>query len=344
MKKGLSYNAKAVPSSAYNAKAVPSSAYAKHTIGEHIVPFNLTFSKDETVEKTLLFIQKKIGSWPNTESIFVLDSDNKLLGFAELKKLLSAKPKETLGNVMDNDFDFLTDRPHQNTAIKLAIKERVESIPVTDQNGHFLGIIDAGQILKIMHEEHIEKLMRFSGVVNSETFVDAYKSKVAVSVRSRLPWLLLGLTGGIVSTFIIQVFDHTLEEELALAFFIPLVVYINAAVGYQTQTIFVRSITFDKIALLKVLLYEFKVGIIVGAILSVATFVISSFWIGFSVSEIVALSMFGGILTSVLLGVLIPWLLEKAGKDPAIGSGPFTTIVQDLISVGVYFSIASLLL
>lgn len=318
--------------------------YPKHTIGEHIVPFQLTFNKEDSVEEALSLIQKRIGSWPNTESVFVVDKDNKLVGAIEFKELLTAKPKQMLEGIMKSSFESLTDRSHQGTAIKLAVKEGVESIPITDQNGHFLGIIDAGQIFKIMHEEHIEKLMHFSGILNNEAFVNAYKLKITSSVRARIPWLILGLAGGFLSTFIIKGFDHTLQEELSLAFFIPLIVYINAAVGYQTQTIFVRFSSLEKVSLKKVLLYELKVTFLISLILSFGVFIFGSLWIGMRVAEIVAVSMFIGVMFSTIIGVLIPWFLENMEKDPAIGSGPFTTIIQDLLSVTIYFSIASALL
>ena len=321
-----------------------SSAYPKHTIGEHIVPFQLTFLKDETIEKVLSTIQKRRFSWPNTESVFVIDKDNKLVGAIEFKELLTAKPDQQLEDMMNRSFKSLTDHSHQNTAIKLAVKEGIELIPVTDQNGHFLGIIDADQIFKIMHEEHIEKLMHFTGILKTEAFVDAYKSKISTSVRARIPWLILGLIGGIASTFIIKGFDHTLREEIALAFFIPLIVYINAAVGYQTQTIFVRYSSLEKVSLKKILLYELRVAFLISLILSFGVFIFATLWIGMRVAEIVSLSMLIGVITSAIIGISIPWLLNKLGKDPAIGSGPLTTIIQDLLSVAIYFSIASTLL
>ena len=319
-------------------------SYPSHSIGKHVVPFQLVFHKNDTVEKTVATIRKKIGSWPNTEVVFVIDKQKKLIGAVDFRKLVSAPTQNSLEQIMGKDFIVLTDHSHQSSAVKIAIKRGVESIPVTTSDGSFLGIIDAGQIFKIMHEEHIERLMHFSGILDNESFIEAYKSKIPKAVQSRLPWLALGLIGGILSTLVIKSFDHTLQEELSLAFFIPLVVYMNAAVGNQTQTIFVRYSALEKVSFRKATMYELKVAAVVGAILSLGVLIFSSFWIGVRVSRIVSLSMFSGILISVLLGTFIPWLLQKMGKDAAIASGPFSTIIQDLISVVIYFTIASFLL
>ena len=319
-------------------------SYPKHSIGEHVIPFPLTFFRDETVKEVLSEITREVGNWPNTEVIFVIDKQNKLTGSIEFKKILSANSNQILEKLMDKDFIYLTDHSHQASAIKLAVKEGIESIPIIDQERHFLGIIDAGQIFKIMHEEHVEKLMHFSGILNNESLIYAYKTKVFNVFRARIPWLVLGLIGGIFSTIIIKNFDYTLKKELSLAFFIPLVVYMNAAVGAQTQTIFVRYSALEKMSFKKAILYEIKVAILVGITVALGVFIFTSFWLGTKIAEIVALSMFSGVICSVVIGTIIPWALQKSGKDPAIGSGPFATILQDLLSVIIYFSIASALL
>ncbi|OGM59837.1 hypothetical protein A2892_00925 [Candidatus Woesebacteria bacterium RIFCSPLOWO2_01_FULL_39_10b] len=318
--------------------------YPKHVIGEHIVPFQLTFHKDDTVKKVFSVIGKKIKSWPNTESIYVVDRQNKLIGAVEFIKLLASDSNQILEKIMNKNFVSLTDHSHQESAVKLAIKKGVESIPVVDQDRHFLGIIDAEQIFKIMHEEHVERLMHFSGILNNEALVLNYKSKVWAVVKSRLPWLLLGLAGGIASTLIVDKFSQILETELTLAFFIPVIVYMNDAVGTQTQTIFVRYSALEKIVFIKSLLQETKAAILIGAVLSSTIFAFSAVWLNMKVAAIVSLSMFLGIVSSAIIGTSIPWFLQRLGKDPAIGSGPFTTILQDLLSIFIYFSIASIIL
>lgn len=319
--------------------------YPRHTVGQHVVHFPFVFHKDATVQHAIDAIEQKKGSWPNSEFLYITDSNNKLIGLVDFRKLLAAKKAQTLEYVMEKKFFSITDHTHQEKAAQLAVVNDLETIPVTDSNGHFLGIIDSEQIFKILHENHVEKLMHFSGVLDVESISNGYKTNTIQAVTARIPSLVLGLVGGFVSISIIENFSHTLNSELALAFFIPVIVYMNAAVGTQIQTIFVRFSAFEKIKIQKALWHELKVTSVIGVILSVLIYAFSIMRFNNpAIAMIVLLSMFLGILTSVFIGIFIPWALLKLGKDPAIGSGPFTTILQDLLSIFIYFSIASALI
>lgn len=315
-----------------------------HSIGHHIVPFQLTFHKNNKVSEVVDTIRKDPSTWPNSENIIVVDPDKKLIGVIEFKKILSSPPHIKLENLISENYPYVTERSHQSNVAKIALKRGAENIPVVDEESHFVGIIDASQILKILHEEHVEKLMHFSGILNNESLLEGYKAKIFHVVRSRLPWLLLGLSGGALSTFLVRSYSEALEAELALAFFIPVIVYMNAAVGTQAQIIFVRYSALEKVNLVKSLVFELKVSTLVAITLSSIIFLFTGILIDFKIAAIVGLSMFLGILSSAFIGTIVPWFLEKRGKDPAIGSGPFTTIVQDLLSITIYFAIASALL
>ncbi len=318
--------------------------YPKHSLYDHVVPFDLVFGKNETVGKTLKLIQQEKESWPNSENLYVVDDERKLIGVIDFKLLLASSPNIKLSEIMNKKFDILTSHSHQSTAIDIAVKRGVVSIPIVDKELHFLGIIDAGAIFKIMHEEHVEKLMNFSGILNHESLIEGYKTRIKDVAKSRLPWLIFGLVGGGVSTFIVQVYAKTLQTEIALAFFIPVIVYMNDAVGTQAQTVFVRNSTIEKVKLVKSLIFETKVTLLIGATLSTIMYAFAAIWLGSKLALVVSLSMFLGILSSALIGTVIPWCLEKLGKDPAIGSGPFTTIIQDLLSIVIYFGIANLII
>jgi magnesium transporter len=321
------------------------SSYPKHAVGEHIVSFPLVFHKDTTVTHALSVVEEKRGAWPNSEYLYVTELDGKLIGTIPFKKLISAKRTQTLGDIMEVHFSAVTDHTHQENAAKLAVTKDLETIPVTDVRGHFLGILDAKQIFKILHEIHVEKLMHFSGVLDSKELTGGYKTNYLTSVFTRIPSLIIGLFGGFLSIAIIEQFEVTLQKELTLAFFIPVMVYMNAAVGTQIQTIFVRFSSFEKINIVKAFFHELKVVLVIGFILSLIMFLFPYFWHeDIQIAFVVAISMFLGIISSVIIGMFVPWSLQKSGYDPAIGSGPFTTIIQDLLSILIYFSIATLLL
>jgi len=319
--------------------------YPKHSLGEHIIPFDLVFGKNETVGETLKAIQSEKGSWPNAEVIYVVDSDRKLIGKIDFKILIASSKDLRLSEIMEKKFDVLHARSHQSTAVSIALKGGVESIPVTDPELHFLGIIDASAIFKIMQEEHIDKLMHLSGILNLGEYTDTLKERFSKLVWERLPWLLLGLMGGFFVTIILAGYENVLKEVVTLAFFIPVIVYINAAVGAQTQTIFVRLSAIERVPFKKYFYHEMKIGVLLGVILSLIMFLFAFFWFSqIKISLVVSISMFFGIASSVFIGTLLPFLLQKLGKDPAIGSGPFATIIQDFLSIIIYFSIAKVLI
>jgi len=239
-----------------------------HSIGQHTVPCKLTFARRDKVAHVIKSIRESRSDWPNSENVFVVNSNGKLVGVVDFQKLLSATPQSRLEEIMDRKFDSVTDHSHQHHVARLAIQKGCQTVPVTNQEGVFLGIIDEGQILKILHEEHVEDLMRFSGIIANEADLDVNKLSITKMLAKRIPWLILGLIGGMIATKIVGNFEGTLQKELALAFFIPVIVYMNDAVGTQTQTIYVRTAAFEKVKIKKYLVKEAKTSLMLAFILS----------------------------------------------------------------------------
>jgi len=319
--------------------------YPHSTIGEHLVPFDLVFKRGNTVTSVIEKIRKMGRLLEQSESIFVVDSNKKLVGKVEFRKLVAANQSQKLEEIMDKNFFVASAHSHQKTVAGVALKKGAESIPVVDDKKKFLGVINANEILKILHEEHVGELMKFSGILASEDFLDVLKTKLTKNVKARLPWLILGLFGGILATIIVEQFELALEKEITLAFFIPIIVYINDAVATQSETIFVRLVSVEKVAIKKYLINEIKVAGVIGLALSLIISLFTILWFhSITLAVIISVSMFLGVLSCVVIGTLVPWALYKLGKDPAIGSGPFTTILQDLISIVIYFSIATKLI
>jgi magnesium transporter len=323
----------------------PQIKHSPSTVGEHTIPIPFVFKRDETVQHVLTNLKRHQNSWPNTEFIYVVNSEKVLIGVIPFKKIITASVNTKLETLMHTMFVTLSPHAHQETAAKLAITENLENIPVVDHEGVFMGIVDATEIFKILHEDHIERLMKFSGILNSESFFGHHRESSFHIVFARLPWLLIGLIGGVFSTSIIEYFSSTLQKQIELAYFIPLIVYVNAAVGNQTQTVFIRNTTFEKSGLIKGILSELKVAVLMGSVLSFLIFVYALIrHDNTKLAEIISISMFVGIFSSAVIATLIPWTLEKFKKDPALGSGPIATIIQDVVSVVIYFSVATLLL
>jgi magnesium transporter len=229
----------------------------------------------------------------------------------------------------------------------LALKHNLKAIPVVDKENKFLGVVTSDTILDILHSEHVEDILRSAGVHDGVYFPSRLmKVPISILAKARIPWLIVGLLGGIFAAQIANFFETPLKTHFALVGFIPLIVYIADAVGTQTQTLVARSLAIDfEFSFKRYLLKEIKVSLLIALALGVLLSVISILWYRLPyLGLILGISLFLAVIASIFIGSLIPYLLQKFKQDPAIGSGPFATIITDIASLVIYFSIASLLL
>lgn len=179
----------------------------------------------------------------------------------------------------------------------------------------------------------------------SKPFEDPIHTSSRKIIRDRIAWLLLGLLGALVAASIVRSFEDALRKDLSLAFFIPAVVYMADAVGTQTETIFIRGLSQGWLRKKRFLLREILVGATIGALIGGVSFVVIALWFGdIKVAAAVGFSMFVTIVSAVVVATLIPWMFWRLKRDPALGSGPFATIIQDVLSLLIYFLIASAVL
>ncbi len=280
--------------------------------------------------------------------IYILDKEKKLRGILSIKDIF--KDKEGLTKAKDfMATDIVKVRPNtdQERVAILALKHNLKAIPVTDKENVFLGVVPSDVILEILHSENVEDILRFAGIAKrGNAFNRTLQLSIPVSVKIRLPWLIFGLFGGIFAAQIVTFFEGSLKVHFILAAFIPLIVYMADAVGVQAQTLFIRGLALDmRLDVKKYLLKEIKISLVIAFILGFLLALISYFWFGLLyVGIILGVSLFLTVICAGLVAVLIPWLLQNLKKDPAIGSGPFATIVRDILSLALYFLIASVLL
>ncbi|MCA9390252.1 magnesium transporter, partial [candidate division WWE3 bacterium] len=166
------------------------------------------------------------------------------------------------------------------------------------------------------------------------------------SVIHRLPWLILGLVGGIAAAKIVEVFEVTLSQNIILAAFIPLIVYMGDAVGTQMEAFIIRDLSLNpKLSILKYFSKQLMVVLSLGIISAIMVYLTTILIYGTStIAAILSISMFFAILSSVITGLFVPYIFGKMNFDPANASGPIATILQDLMSVSIYFAAAHILL
>src|SRR3989304_3684070 len=174
---------------------------------------------------------------------------------------------------------------------------------------------------------------------------DVAKESIEHSIEHRIPWLFLGLLGGMFATVIVSKYEAILAADVGLAFFIPVIVYLSDAVGTQTETIYVRLLSKEKVNFVRYIVKESIIGFGLGLLSGLLFGGFAAWWLSsYSIGITLGLAMLVNLTVAPILAVLIPSILYKRHTDPALGAGPVATIIQDVISLFVYFVIASIII
>ena len=274
--------------------------------------------------------------------IYVVNDERRLIGVVSIKALFQCSAKAVIGDIMTEDVVSAGYWQDQEQVAQTALQQKLKSIPVVDEKDQIIGVVPFHTILDVLDAEHTEDALQAAGL--SARLVNQ-QNRPLFHARHRLPWLLLGLAGGIVAAFLIESFEAELAKHTLLAAFIPLVVYLADAAGVQAQTIYIRLISRSNIDFKAYFGREFLISMIVSLVLSLSIFLVVA--VGFN-DTLIAGIVAGAVLVSVLLAIgiaiILPWLFVRIDKDPAVASGPMSTIIVDILSIIVYFSIAQFLL
>jgi len=227
------------------------------------------------------------------------------------------------------------------SAVWLATMTDAEVVAVEDEDGRFRGIVPLSSFLPLLVHEHEEDIARLGGFLRgSRTARTASEEPVHRRVMHRAPWLLLGLLGTVLAAQIIRTFKVELEETVALAFFLPGIVYMADAVGTQTVALVVRGLSVG-VSVRRILRLELVTGVLIGGLLSLGMFPLALAMTGDATLALaVALSLMASAACATVIAMTLPWVMSSFGLDPAFGSGPLATVTQDLISILIYFGIA----
>lgn len=215
------------------------------------------------------------------------------------------------------------------------------ALTVVDAEGRFAGLIPPHRLLAVLLAEHEEDLSRLGGFLKTTSAArTASEEPVERRFLHRLPWLLLGLAGALLAADFVSRFEVALQGEIMLAFFIPSIVYLADAVGTQTETVVVRGLSVGA-SLRQMALRELIAGIAIGAALAlVAGPLVWWHWGDPDVALTVALALFAACSTATMAAMALPWLFNALRLDPAFGTGPLATVIQDLLSILIYFWMA----
>lgn len=303
----------------------------------------VTASPGETAADVLNKIRRNHFEYHN--QVFVMDAGKHPVGYVDLISLLKLPPSARIDEVISPCY------PISNTvslehAANHAISKKINSVPIVNEEGCLIGLLPERAIIETLRKEHIEDIHKIAGIRREVTNASvAITEPPSRSLWHRLPWLLVGLAGSILATFIMSRFEHILDNNITLAFFIPGIVYLADAIGTQTETIVIRGLSLTWSTFKPMVKKEFLTGALIGLIfgvLSLAVMVLSG--LDVRVAATVGISILAAGVFATTTGLFLPYFLQRSGIDPAFGSGPLATVIQDILSVSIYLMIAQALL
>ena len=279
------------------------------------------------------------------DTVFVTDRHGRLEGIVRINDLL-ADGHHDIGEIMEEEHEAVGPDADQEEIAVLAMQLDMIAVPVVDGNGKLIGAVPPESLFRILRDEHMEDLQRFAGIVaHDEGPGVALDAPLFDRFRRRLPWLVVGLAASSIITFVMAGFEEALEKNVAAAFFVPALVYIAGAIGTQAVSVAVRGLSTENISIGRLLRDELIIGVAIGCALGfIAAGAVQIFFGDGSLAMAVGFAVLCGGAISAVVGFGLPWMFERFGSDPALGSGPICTIIQDAASLTIYFMLVSALI
>jgi len=281
------------------------------------------------------------GTFDYAGAVAVLDGEH-LAGIAPIEEVLGASPEATMRELMRASPPTIGTGSNEEAVVWEAVARGEATVAVAGLRGEFQGLVPPSALLGLLVREHDEDLARLGGYLTGTAEArGAAQEGVADRLRHRLPWLLLGLAGAMASAVIVGGFEVQLEKTVLLAFFLPAVVYMADAVGTQTETVLIRGLSVG-VKLRTVVRRELATGAIIGLLMAAAFLPFALLvWGDGQVAVAVGLALLASCSIATVVAMVFPWLFQRFGADPAFGSGPLATVMQDILSITVYLLIAT---
>lgn len=324
--------------------------YPDNCAGSLMTPDYISLEKEWTVAKAMEHI-KEVGMDAETVyTCYVKDTGRKLIGIVSLSTLVVSDDNKRIMDIMHTDYVYVNvydDREEVSEDFK---KYGFLAMPVVDRENRLVGIITVDDILDVIEEENTEDMERMAGIIDLEQSDQEYLDKsVLKHAKNRLPWLLVMMVSAMITGAIINSFENLLSSVIVLVSYIPLLMGTGGNTGAQSSTLIIRGLALCEVELkdaLKVLWKELRISLCVGLVLSAVNFlkIIIIDRQSWFIALTVCLSMIIIIMFAKAIGGMVPLLAEKIGADPALMANPIIASSVDMLSVLIYFLMASLIL
>ncbi|MBX9456076.1 MAG: magnesium transporter [Rhizobium sp.] len=273
--------------------------------------------------------------------IFVIDPTFKLMGVIDLDRILRTKRTTKVEDIMRETNHPIPADMDQEEAAQVFEQYDLLSAAVVDDNGRLVGVLTIDDVVDVIHEEADEDIKRLAGVGDEEL-----SDNVISTVRSRFLWLFINLGTAFLSSWVIGLFDATIEQMVALAVLMPIVASMGGNAGTQTMTVTVRALATRELDIYnarRIVKRELGVGAINGVVFAVMVGVTAGLiFHNYQLGVVIAAALFVNFMAAALAGNLVPMLLNRFGADPAVASSVFVTTVTDLTGFFGFLGLATL--
>ncbi|MGI6630262.1 MAG: magnesium transporter [Bacillota bacterium] len=284
---------------------------------------------------------------PDAETVYyvyVVNEKNQLVGVISLRELIVADPETLIEDIMHHKVKSVNVNMDQEEVAAIVTKYDFLAIPVVDDDNCLLGIVTVDDVIDVIHEEATEDIFRLAGTAEID-LEDNSANRIINSLRSRLPWLLITLVGGLLAGRIIRGLEAELQAVVALAYFIPLLTGMGGNVGTQSSTITVRGLATGQIDAKELFIAvgrEAMVGMAVGLICGLIVTLVALFWQkSLLLGLVVGGALLGNMITAATMGTFVPMVFKRLGIDPAVASAPFISTSIDITGLLIYTGLAS---
>lgn len=316
--------------------------YDKDSAGGIMTTEYISLREGMTVEAAIQTLREMAPDAETTYYVYVTNASGALVGVLSLRELIVAQPSTFIRSIMRRNVISVHVDEDQEEVARVVSKYNLLAIPVIDADNRLLGIITVDDVLDVVQEEATEDVLRMAGAPQG-THRDS--GTPLAKTRKRLPWLYTLLFGEILAAGVLRSFSGTLEQVVALAYFIPVLTGMSGNVGTQSLAVAVRGLATGELEpheVWRMCFHEVTTGLMLGVACGFGAFAVASFWQGSPiVGLVVGLSMTINFFVATGIGTLVPFMLERFNVDPAVASGPFVTTTLDVLGMAIYLGLAS---
>lgn len=324
-------------------------SYDADVIGSKMTTNYVAISKDATVRQAMKKMIEEAAINDNISTLYFVDVDNRFFGAMDLRDLILARENQNLKELIKTSYPYLNASEEVSACLEKIQDYALDSIPVLDEEKHLVGVITSDDVVEAVQDELSDDYAKLAGLSSEEDLDES----IFTSIKKRVPWLLILLGLGLVTSLLISSFEKVVAALPLIVFFQSLILDMAGNTGTQSLAVTIRVLSSERTTgkdIAKLIFKEVRVGLINGLAIGLISFLcvfLFIYWVqnetlldNFKIAFSVGVSMLGSMMVASLAGSVIPVLFKKCKIDPAVASGPLITTINDVIAVVIYYGLA----